>query len=405
MIDYNEAQWNVIGGIVNPGTREDVLCAGVNIGWFDGELSPIASEVIKHPRGWVKTYPTGQAIGDKILNYSSHVTNVDFWVDELGAQYKRSAQGALMAQGADIAKEGGDYTNILDQVNSLNDVGVLVEEKKDYLQDFIQMNENKGAMIPTPFPRINDKAPINIGDFVIVCGRPSAGKTSFVSQTMLTAEHEGNRILYFCLDDPYKICLKKFGAQISGKEGNYLDRNPRGPEVKKAMDHLYNSKIHIVSNITRIEGICSYVAKFKARHPDLSMVVVDHVTKVQSKGNSAYERATFTSQELFSLTKRHNIAVIALSQLNRSIESEKRAVRMSDLRDSGSLEEDATMIYSFYTEVDKKDPKAEGVLHINGFPYSWPVIMGVIKNKDGPTLEFGLNLTGPTFTFTEGEAK
>lgn len=403
MSKYKEAQWNVIGGLANGSTREKVIFTGVNVLWFDTELRPIFEAVLESPQGWTAKYPPDSHEFDKVCSYLRNIANVDYWIVQLSDEFRKVEIARLFRVGAEIVASGGDPTEIVDQINETKDVNVMVDEDSDYYQDFLRLCQEKKIRINTPIQMINDHAPINIGDYVVVCARPGTGKTSLVSQIMVSAARQGHRVLYFSLDDPYKLALGKFASQISTAPSRWLQNNPESDHTVKAFEEFESLNIKIApGNLTDLEDICNYVAKYKAAHPDLTLVVCDHIGKISAPGKNLYESTTNASKELFLLTKKHDLAVITLAQLNRSVETEKRPVRMSDLRDSGKIEEDATMIYGMYLKATKEDcPDTTWSESNPPVPEGWAVQFDVLKNKDGYTCSMPLYFTGPIFTFTE----
>jgi len=411
MRQYEEAQWYVIGAMVNLQVRDMVLSC-VQVEWFEmGQFREMAQFMMGDYRGWMKRWSPIDVEGGQIQHYSNVVSNIDFWLEELARQYKSAQQKILFEVGykacEGVDPDSKEYDQIVEQLNTLEDVGTMLEERPDYHQEFIDANDESIPKLKMPFPKMDENSPVQVGEYVLVCGRPGTGKTSFASQWMLKAAANGARVLYFCLDDPRRLGLAKFASQsIRGLNGavvtaQQLNKDPNGEDACNGFNYFKQLNIDFApATIQSIEDIVAYTAKYKAKYPDLLMVVVDHMTKIIAPGRTGHEMVSCASRELFSLSKRFNLTVVALSQLNRSVETENRPVRLSDLRESGSLEEDATMVISFHLE---GGTRAECAVHVDdkGLVDIWRVRMSMLKNKAGYLYGMDLQFNGPCFSFME----
>jgi replicative DNA helicase len=238
--------------------------------------------------------------------------------------------------------------------------------------------------VPTGLSRFDElTAGLQPGDLVIVAGRPSMGKTSFA---MNIAENAAIG---------HQVPTAIFSMEMSGEQlalrlisslGRIDQQKVRTGKLDDTDWKRVSSAISLMSKapmyIDDTGGLAPTELRARARRlkrdHNLGLMVVDYLQLMQVPGTRE-NRATEISEicrSLKSLARELKVPVIALSQLNRSVEQrdDKRPI-MSDLRESGSIEQDADVIVFIYRdEVYNKDTEDKGVAEI---------IIG--KQRNGPT--------------------
>jgi replicative DNA helicase len=221
------------------------------------------------------------------------------------------------------------------------------------------------------------------GDLIIVAGRPSMGKTSFAMNIAENVALEARKpVAIFSMEmSATQLVLRlisSYGSidQTKLRTGRLDDED--WPRVTKATEKLTDSPLFIDDTPSLSPGdIRARARRLKREHKDLGLIVVDYLQLMQVPGNQE-NRATEISEisrSLKALARELEVPLIALSQLNRALESrtDKRPV-MSDLRESGAIEQDADLIVFIYRdEVYNKDTTKRGVAEI---------IIG--KQRNGP---------------------
>ncbi|GJL76325.1 MAG TPA: replicative DNA helicase [Nitrosomonas sp.] len=231
------------------------------------------------------------------------------------------------------------------------------------------------------------------GDLIIVAGRPSMGKTAF---SLNIAEHVALE-----LDKPVAVfSMEMGGAQLAmrmlgsvGRLDQHKVRTGRledddWPKLTHALGKLNDAPIHIDESaaLNALE-VRARARRLYRQYGGLGLIVVDYL-QLMSSSNSGENRATEISEisrALKSLAKELKVPVIALSQLNRSLEQRpnKRPV-MSDLRESGAIEQDADVILFIYRdEVYNPETQDKGIAEI---------IIG--KQRNGPIGKINLTFLG-----------
>ncbi|HKJ94500.1 MAG TPA: replicative DNA helicase [Gammaproteobacteria bacterium] len=220
------------------------------------------------------------------------------------------------------------------------------------------------------------------GDLVIVAGRPSMGKTTFAMNVAETAAMNGDRpVAVFSMEMPGDALAMRMLSSLGRVElqkirsGRLADDD--WPRLTSTMNLLSQAKLFIddTPGLTPTE-MRARCRRLKREH-DLGLIVIDYLQLMQLPGfkeNRAQEISEI-SRSLKGMAKELDVPVIALSQLNRSLEQRpnKRPV-MSDLRESGAIEQDADVITFIYRdEVYNEDSPSKGVAEI---------IIG--KQRNGP---------------------
>jgi len=256
---------------------------------------------------------------------------------------------------------------------------------KDSLDNIQRLAETEGTVTGTPtgYTELDSMTSgLNAGDLVIVAGRPAMGKTTF---SMNVAEHvalNDKPVVIFSMEMPAEqLILRMFASNgrvpLSDIRTGKI-REEDWPRVAMAVKAFSKTKLFIddVGGQSPIE-IRAKTRRLAREHGQLGVIVIDYLQLMQS-GNKADNRASEISEisrSLKSLAKELNCPVIALSQLNRSLEQRpnKRPI-MSDLRESGAIEQDADIIMFVYRdEVYDEDSPDKGQAEI---------IIG--KQRNGP---------------------
>ena len=249
--------------------------------------------------------------------------------------------------------------------------------------DTLYQNPQAFTGIPTGWNDFDEKTSgLQNSDLIIIAGRPSMGKTSFAMNIVETAAIKSKKsVAVFSMEMPGEQLVMRMMSSL-GRIDQHKIRTGRledtdWPRMTSAVNLLSEAKIFIddTPGLNPIE-IRSRARRIK-REYDLDLIVIDYLQLMQTAG-STENRATEISEisrSLKGLAKELNIPVIALSQLNRSLEQRpnKRPI-MSDLRESGAIEQDADVITFIYRdEVYNEESPDKGTAEI---------IIG--KQRNGP---------------------
>lgn len=210
------------------------------------------------------------------------------------------------------------------------------------------------------------------GDLIILAARPAMGKTAFALNLALNASfYNSGAIAIFSLEMPAEQLMKRILSAKSSVEGNKLRSgylsNDEFNRINEAANELMAGKLFVddSSNI-RIADIYSKCRKLKSEH-GLDLVVIDYLQLISGSSkrgsDNRQQEISEISRSLKGLAREMECPVIALSQLSRSVESRPdKHPMLSDLRESGAIEQDADIVMFLYREEyyskekdDKKD--------------------------------------------------
>ncbi len=222
------------------------------------------------------------------------------------------------------------------------------------------------------------------GELIIIAARPSMGKTAFsLNIAQQIALRQKKTLAYFSLEmgrDQLMMRILASESRINMKDirsGRVPDN--AWPKLINSAQHLSESKLYIdeTSGISPFE-IRARARRLKAQH-GLDCIMIDYLQlmDLKQKVESRERAVSEISKTLKSLAKELEIPIVALAQLNRGVEGRSdRRPMLSDLRESGSIEQDADVIMMLYRDdyYDKDDPEKQG--HAE-------VIVG--KHRNGPT--------------------
>jgi len=247
--------------------------------------------------------------------------------------------------------------------------------------------------IPSGFTEFDKlTAGLQPGELIIVAGRPSMGKTTFALNIAENAAI-GARVptAVFSMEMPSQQLVFRLISSLGRVDQSHL-RTGKFPDedwsrINTAVQLMSDAPIFIDDSAGLSPTEIRARARRLKREANLGLIVIDYLQLMQVHGNKE-NRATEISEisrSLKALAKELELPIIALSQLNRSVEqrTDKRPV-MSDLRESGAIEQDADLIIFIYREeVYKQDTPRKGIADIS-----------IAKQRNGPIGDFPLTFVG-----------
>ena len=235
--------------------------------------------------------------------------------------------------------------------------------------DKLHASKDEMRGIPTGFPAIDNKlAGFQKSDLIILAARPSMGKTSLALDfARLAAIKHNVPVGIFSLEMSSQQLVDRMlsaESQVDSwkiRTGHNLNVEHDFKAIRDAMDRLSTAPIYIddqpANNILKMRAVARRLKSEKG----LGLIIVDYLqlmVPTQSRNSdNVVQQVTEISRSLKQLARELEVPVIALSQLSRAIEQRGGEPRLSDLRDSGSIEQDADVVMFIHRE-DKinKDP-------------------------------------------------
>ncbi|MCU8501097.1 replicative DNA helicase [Vibrio vulnificus] len=274
-------------------------------------------------------------------------------------------------------------------------VDSILEKTLERIELLYKSSQDGVTGVDTGFTDLNKKtAGLQGSDLIIVAARPSMGKTTFAMNLCENAAMDQDKpVLIFSLEMPAEQIMMRMLASLSRVDQTKIRTGQLDDEdwarISSTMGILMEKKnmyIDDSSGLTPTE-VRSRARRVAREHGGLSMIMVDYLQlmRVPALSDNRTLEIAEISRSLKALAKELNVPVVALSQLNRSLEqrADKRPVN-SDLRESGSIEQDADLIMFIYRdEVYNPDSALKGTAEI---------IIG--KQRNGPIGSVRLTFQG-----------
>jgi replicative DNA helicase len=259
-----------------------------------------------------------------------------------------------------------------------------VFERIDHL--YHRDNPSDVTGVPTGYTKLDQMTSgLQPGDLIVVAGRPSMGKTALA---LNIAEHvavdNGLPVAVFSMEmSSAQLAMRMLGSiarvdQHKMRTGRLNDKE--WGDLSEAMGKLHETPIYIDEGgaLTALE-VRARARRLKRQYSQLGLIVIDYIQlmSASSQGENRATEISEISRSLKAMAKELDVPVIALSQLNRAVDQrpDRRPV-MSDLRESGAIEQDADVIMFIYREVVYKPDLPEDQRGIA------EVIVG--KQRNGP---------------------
>ena len=305
-------------------------------------------------------------------------TNIKYYADIVAQKHLLRK---IVDAGSDISEMGfqnevENVFEILDQaekrmmgINS-NMSGHAFTSMKDSLPEawerLEKLHESKGELrgVPTGFHDLDQYlSGLQKSDLIILAARPSMGKTTLALDIARQAAlNHGTPTVIFSLEmSTQQLVDRMLAAQARVNAWNLrtgnLTSETEFSKIRDSLDALSKAPIFIDdlagNSIVRMRSVCR---RIRAEH-GIGLIIVDYLQLMSTSKNydNMVNQVTEISRSLKALAKEFDVPVIALSQLSRAVESRGGRPRLSDLRDSGSIEQDADIVMFIHREDKGKD--------------------------------------------------
>jgi replicative DNA helicase len=279
--------------------------------------------------------------------------------------------------------------------------------------------ETKGGVIPhilTNFISVDDfLGGLQRSDLVVLAARPSVGKTSLALNIVRnTAVNQRACVALFSLEMSRQAVVQRLlsnEANVDSRSvrlGTYTEREER--RIMEASGILSELPIFIDDSPQLRVGEMRSKAKRLHFERNVDLVVVDYLQLIQGgmRSDSRVQEVSEITRSLKALAREINAPVLAISQLSRAVEFRaSHRPQLSDLRESGSIEQDADVVIFIYREemhVKEEDWKKEHDIEIEPYPRGIADII-IAKHRNGPTGEVKLRFLSKTARFEDLESE
>lgn len=278
----------------------------------------------------------------------------------------------------------------------------VLSESFDRL-DSLHKDKQKIRGVPTGFRNLDSLlAGLQKSDLIILAARPSMGKTSLaLNIAQNVAVKEGIPVGIFSLEMSKEQLIDRLLAGEAGidswklRTGNLEDRD--FDKLSRAMGVLSEAPIYIDdSAVTNVMEMRTKARRLQSEH-DLGLVVIDYLQLMSGRAGGSDNRVqeiSEISRGLKGLARELNVPVIALSQLSRNVENRSPQIpQLADLRESGSIEQDADVVMFIYREdYYNKDSDRVGIADVL-----------IKKHRNGPVGEVEMSFNAEQMLFRSVE--
>jgi replicative DNA helicase len=247
-----------------------------------------------------------------------------------------------------------------DRQQKIRSIADILHEETDKLH---RLSVAKTSLTGTPsgFKDIDDKTGgFQPGNLIVIAARPSMGKSALVANIAENAVLDGHAVALFSLEMSESELAQRFVASQARIKGEELRRGKvaehRWPKILEACRRLSDAPLFVDDSSDT--GVLEVRAKSRRLHHQLpnglGLIIIDYLQLMRHEGRveSRVEQVSQISRSLKGLARELDVPVIALSQLSRAVEQrggEKRPI-LSDLRDSGAIEQDSDLVMFIYRE-------------------------------------------------------
>lgn len=243
----------------------------------------------------------------------------------------------------------------------------------------------------------------------VIAARPSVGKTTFEGMVSRYLYSLGKRGVRVCLDMTEEMLLSRDICAIAGESMNKFRSGymtPSDATKVRAVEKMMECWDEVVVLERSSEGIVAQLRALAAKKP-LDFVTLDYVQLVDvgSRDNDN-ARISKVCAQLKTFSVNTGVPIILLSQLSREVEKDNRTPQLSDLRDSGAIEQDASTVVFLYIEptIGKAWANRCGLKEAKELPIR-PVMWDLLKNQQGRVGRIALRMHAKYFLFEEAAAE
>jgi replicative DNA helicase len=384
---------------------------------LDREEQPIDEEFLKKKLLQKKRY--NEDVFIEIIS-ANPISNVTAYVEEIKEKAIKRELIKLTSKIREVTVEedlpSDDILNIVQKelyeisldatTKEFRESPEMVAATIRHIHEMKQRGNNGVTGVDTGFRELNElTAGFGEGQLIIIAARPAMGKTAFTLNLAQKALDDGRGVAIFSLEMPAEeLMLRMLSAKTSIplqnlKVGDLTD--DEWSHLSRATDEMAQKRLFVDDDgLININQLRSKLRKIKTQNPEISIAIIDYLQLMSGTGSKdRHLEVSEISRGLKLLARELQMPIIALSQLNRGLESrhDKRPM-LSDIRESGSIEQDADIImfvyrddvYKMREEKEKeKRAKAEGKEYKSEF---------VSKAEEEAEIIIGKNRSGPIGT-------
>ncbi|MBS3736077.1 MAG: replicative DNA helicase [Candidatus Bipolaricaulota bacterium] len=299
----------------------------------------------------------------------------------------------------DVLDRAEEIVFEISRQETVDDFHLLSDFLRDHFDELEELHHDPSQQtisgLSTGFPKLDEMTSgFQDGQLIVVAGRPGTGKTSFaLSLVRNIALKEDTGVGLFSLEMTKEQLLERLlcgegRVNLHQLRGGFVPSS-KWRDIATAAGKLQESTI-VIDDMpgNAILDVKAKARRMKAEH-DINMLVVDYLQLIEGKQNvnTREQEIAHISRSLKGIARELRIPVVALSQLNRSVERrEKKRPRLSDLRESGAIEQDSDVVTFIYREDyygDEDEAESDSTVS--------PTEIIIGKQRNGPLGKVKLN--------------
>lgn len=265
------------------------------------------------------------------------------------------------------------------------------------LTGFYNRCDDGRAWLPWPFPNLRDKLFARLGDYIVLGAESSVGKTAMALQLATYWASKGYKVGFFSLETDDEDVSDRMLAGFLGLDMQTILRNQMTDAQYAALAHISGQIAAMPLVIVNANGMTVSDITTRALIEGFDIILIDYLQLiVPEKANTREQEVSRTSTALKNFGRSNKVTVVALSQFNRSSNSEEGAPTLDRLRDSSQVRNDGDII--FLMSLKKPDAK-DGDIDFGVRRFH------VAKNKRGPRAHVHLAFDAPRQLFYPANEK
>lgn len=298
------------------------------------------------------------------------------------------ARGAALRElGKQMAEETdpGKLRELMDQANgaAIDRPTVKITTMRDALHSFFDRKSRETTYLTWPIEDFNSRVFSELGDLIIIGGRPSSGKSAWALQC---AWHwaQKYKVGFFSLETSDNRLFDRHMSALAGISMRDIKRSRISDEDWMRIGNMADGICQRPMEIIEAAGMDVADIRAVTMMQGYQIILIDYMQLVQGSGGSRYEQVTDVSIALHTMARSLGVTVVALSQLAREDKKSSRAPDMDSLRESGQIEQDADIVMLLSQDKDSTDRE-----------------LWVRKNKEGTCFQARLAFDGDHQTFSK----
>lgn len=285
----------------------------------------------------------------------------------------------------------------------VDEINAAMSRRKDFREvsmgeaavEFITGLDETPVYLPWGLRRLDEGLEVEAGDFVVIGGYASSGKTLLALQMARTLA-ESRRVGFFSLETGPRKLFGRLIAREAGVSLKRIKRRELREEDHAALTAAASALNRLDLKIIPASGMSVSDIQAVTLAKRYEVIFVDYLQLLDAPGRERYEKVTDISIGLHTMAQRHGVTVVALAQLSRPERTKTREGRpvppnMSSLRESGQIEQDADVILLLYPA--DPDNNASGR------------VLKIAKNKEGERFTIDLAFDGATQSLVPDEGR